>query len=223
MPLALQEILSALTQSKIELNINQNRSTMIRVLERKKKYTRLSIHHMFLEAPNEVIEALVMLLKNKRDKTSTKLIHQYIEHNSSKYDEKKSLNPNKLITQGKTYNLSHLYQRVNEQYFFSKLNLYITWFGTQNKIPRRQMTFGLYDHPQKLIKINRLLDTIETPQYFIEYIIYHEMLHEVYRPIVKANQRRSIHTKQFREKEKLFLQYDAAKVFETQFKNAIFK
>lgn len=223
MALALQEILSALTKSKVEVIINQNRSTMVSVLERRRNYARLSIHEMFLEAPNSVVEALVYLLKNKRNDASSKLIHNYIDQNSSKYEYNDQLDKSKLITQGKVYDLDELYQKINATYFSSSLNLHITWFGTQQKLPKRQISFGLYHEPLKLIKINRLLDTFDVPQFFVEFIIYHEMLHEIYRPKRMPSGRRSVHTQEFKEKEKLFLEFQKVKAFEKEFKKVIFK
>lgn len=223
MTLALQEILSALTQSKVELIINQNRSTMIRILERRRKYIRLSIHQMFLNASNEVIEAIVLLLKNKSCTHSSRRIHDYIEKHSEKYDPQKAFDPSKLETQGEVYNLKTAYDKVNQTYFSSNLKLWITWFGNKQSFPRRQISFGLYHEPSKLIKINRHLDHLHIPTYFLEYIIYHEMLHEIYRPKVRAGKRRVIHTREFKEKEKLFFEYDQAKMFEKQLTKSIFK
>ena len=76
MPIALQEMLSALTKSKIDLTINQNKSTMISILERRRKYAKLSVRQMFLEAPNNVIEAIVLLLKNKNKMIAKSKVYQ---------------------------------------------------------------------------------------------------------------------------------------------------
>lgn len=223
MSLALQEILSALTKSKVDLIINQNRSTMIRILERKRKYIRLSIHQMFLNASNEVIEAIVLLLKNKSCRQSSRRIHEFIERHSKKYDSQAVFDPSKLQAQGDVYNLQASYDKVNQTYFSSSLKLWITWFGNKERFPKRQISFGLYHEPSKLIKINRHLDQVHVPSYFLEFIIYHEMLHEIYRPKVRSGKRRVVHTKEFKEKEKLFIEYKEAKVFEKQLTKSIFK
>lgn len=222
MALALQEMLQALTQMQINLMVNDNRSTMISILERKRKYIRLSLHQMFLEAPNEVIIALSELLKNKRSKSYNQILRQFINLNSQKYDREYSVNKDRLSSKGEFFDLGELYQKVNQHYFESKLDLHITWFGQGKKRPRHQISFGLYHEPLKLIKINRLLDRKETPSYFVEYIVYHEMLHEVYRPETRNNGYRCVHTKIFKEKEKEFHAFSSAKEWEEKFKSTFF-
>ncbi len=223
MTLALQEMLQALTKMQIDLTINDNRSTMISVLERKRRYARVSIHRMFLNSTNEVIIALADLVKNKKSKEQSRVIRHFIDQSSPEYEYKEKLDPNKLDAHGEFFDLNELHKQVNEQYFQSKLDLSITWFGNKNRRPKSQICFGLYQQPLKLIKINRLLDQESTPSYFIEYIIYHEMLHDVYRPETSSKGSRRIHTQKFKEKEKDFLHYNQAKDWENQFKKVIFK
>lgn len=222
MPLALQEMLQALTQMQINLIINDNRSTMISILERKRKYVRLSLHQMFLDAPNNVIIALSELLRNKRSKEYNQILRQFINLHSAKYDKNYPINLNRLSAQGEYFDLKKLYEKVNQHYFDAKLNLHITWFGQGKKRPKHQISFGLYHEPLKLIKINRLLDRKETPTYFVEYIVYHEMLHEVYRPEIRSNGYRCVHTKIFKEKEKEFHHFSSAKAWEEKFKSTLF-
>ena len=66
---------------------------------------------------------------------------------------------------------------------------------------------------QNVIKINPILNDREVPDYFIEYIVYHEMLHAVYPPI-RIGPKRAVHHKKFLEMEKTFPHYDIAKKWE---------
>ncbi len=223
MALALKQMLSALTKMQVDLIINDNRSSMISVLERNRKYVRVSVHRMFLTSSNSVIIALADLLRNKRGREHNRVLRNFIDQSSIEYDSKHTLDKTKLISKGDFFDLEKLYEKVNREYFNSELNLSITWFGKKNRIPRTQITFGLYQDSFKLVKINRLLDQKETPSLFIEYIIYHEMLHEVYRPETNIRGYRRIHTATFREKEKEFLHYHDAKTWESSFKKVIFK
>lgn len=222
MSLALREMLEALTQMQIDLMINNNRSTMLSILERRRKYARLSLHRMFLGASNPVIIALAELIQNKKSPQSNRLIREFINSCSDVYETKRQLDTNKLITQGRHYDLIEHYNRVNAQYFDRELKLHITWFGNRKR-PRSHLTFGLYHEPTKLIKINRLLDHENVPTYFLEYIIYHEMLHEMHRPELTPSGRRRVHTPSFKKQEKLFQEYDKAKSWEQNFQRAVFK
>lgn len=223
MTLALQEILSALTKKQIDLIINDNRSTMVSILERQRKYARVSVHRMFLDAPTDVIYAIVDMVQNKRDKNSNFVLQKFINGQTDHYEYMHRLKKVTLETKGQVHDLEPLFQKVNRHYFTSPLNLSITWFGKPQKKNKRQISFGLYHHATKLVKINRVLDQINVPDFFVEYIIYHEMLHEIYRPQPTENGFIRIHTKEFKENEKRFEYYKEAKAFEEEFKKILFR
>lgn len=117
-----------------------------------------------------------------------------------------------LRTQGEIYDLQAMYDTLNVEYFDSKLNLNITWFG-KGMIPKTRILFGSYDHRFQLIKINRYLDREVVPQHFVRYIIYHEMLHDILPPIRGRNGRRNIHHPEFKRREKTFEEYALARNF----------
>ncbi|NGX38169.1 MAG: hypothetical protein K1000chlam2_01341, partial [Chlamydiae bacterium] len=114
-----------------------------------------------------------------------------------------------LRTQGEIYDLQAMYDTLNVEYFDSKLNLNITWFG-KGMIPKTRILFGSYDHRFQLIKINRYLDREVVPQHFVRYIIYHEMLHGMVPGYVDERGFFRIHGPEFKRRERLFVDYDKA-------------
>ncbi|GAB4225702.1 MAG: hypothetical protein Tsb0021_00860 [Chlamydiales bacterium] len=116
----------------------------------------------------------------------------------------------RLHTQGDYFCLRSIYREINEIYFENALDVKITWFGNRDYKPRTRATFGSYCDDKKLIRIHRRLDQEHIPYYFISYIVYHEMLHHVYPPIVNRQRKREIHHSLFLEKEKQFLEYHEA-------------
>jgi predicted metal-dependent hydrolase len=50
------------------------------------------------------------------------------------------------------------------------------------------------------------------PQYVVEYIVYHEMLH-LKHPVKLRGSRRCVHPPEFQAEEKLFGQFEQAKQF----------
>ena len=103
---------------------------------------------------------------------------------------------------------------VNEEYFEGRVSLSITW-GTQSHrriVKKRRL--GSYDRDKNMIRISPILDRRTVPRYFVEFVVYHEMLHadiEIYKG---RNGRRLIHTKEFRKREKLFKHYERAIAWE---------
>lgn len=127
-----------------------------------------------------------------------------------------------LRTEGKHYNLKEIYDRINQQYFEGKVDLQITWFGPKKSLYQRRVVLGCYHRDKKLVKINRLLDQSDIPDYYISFIVYHEMLHHVAPPIEQMFRKRQIHHPNFKALEKQFQDYALVKEFRKKTKTRWF-
>lgn len=193
---------------KLQLKINDNRSTMLSV-RWEPDQTKVSLHRMFLQAPRNVMDSLACYLRREHQEISP-TIKYFIEENIKKLDYSHMLDPQKLSFQGSIYNLQKQYNTINQEYFDNQLDLNITWFGKPNQRNRTRVTFGLYHEPLRLIKINRMMDSPRFPEYVVNYIIYHEMLHHVCPSYHDQKGIHRIHSKEFKEKEIQFHQYTLA-------------
>lgn len=212
MPLtSLQNRLELETKKRVELRLNNNRSIMLSVKWEPNK-TKISLHKFFLTAPENVLESLVNYVKCHRGKMAPD-IKSFIEENIRKLDYSHTLDKGRLSVQGKYYNLRNIFDELNSEYFSEKLNLCITWFQQKAKRGRSQVTFGTYNEPLKLIKINQMLDSDKFPDYFVSYVIFHEMLHNFLPCFYDKNGRLRVHHKEFKIKEKCFRDYERAKVW----------
>lgn len=207
-PLSFQQQLEHDAGVKLNLKINDNRSTMLSV-KWEPDCTKVSVHRMFLQAPQNVMQALACYLKGDNKKLAPS-IKAYIEDNMQKLDYSHQLDLSLLQTKGQVYDLKEIYHSVNQEYFDKQLELYITWFGNDKQTRRRKVTFGLFHDPLKLIKINRLLDNPRFPDYFISYVVFHEMLHHVCPSYVDEKGFKQIHNKEFKQREKQFKYFDKA-------------
>lgn len=146
------------------------------------------------------------------------LYNKKINYFPSLYLKKqKASHPLKPTVKEHYHPLTDIYAEVNQAYFKNTLNLEIAWFGKKDRISSSKMVLGYYHEKKKIIKIHRKLDHSLVPRYFISYIIYHEMLHHVYPPIIK-NRRRLIHHRDFKNEEMKFLWYNEAQKFIQQIK-----
>lgn len=200
--LTFQEQLESSAGIKLHLKINDNRSTMLSV-KWEPDCTKVSLHRMFLKAPQNVMQALACYLKGEHKKLAPS-IKAYIEHSLQKLDYSHELDLSKLETNGRFYDLKKIYSDLNLEYFDESLDLHITWFGEKRRRLSNRVTFGLFHDPLRLIKINRLLDNSRFPNYFVAYVIYHEMLHYVCPAFVDENGQKHIHSKAFKMREKEF-------------------
>ncbi len=74
-------------------------------------------------------------------------------------------------------------------------------------------TLGSYCLRTNTIRINPVLDRKTVPDYFIGFIVYHEMLHADM-GVCRINGRRSVHSSEFRKRERMFKEYEKALAWE---------
>ena len=117
----------------------------------------------------------------------------------------KPLSSRKTIvrTKGKVHNIKKIFDRLNKEHFDGKIKAKITFgkFGCRNVKRRRRITFGTYSFSELLIRIHPILDSKEVPECFVEHVIHHEILHEVYPPIPGNGSKWQIHHYKFRAAE----------------------
>lgn len=182
---------------------------MVRVLEQSRKKIRLSLHKMFVMAPDQVMDALASFVTGKTSLPAP--VKSYIHDNLEAHREFRAP---KLHTLGSYYDLQSLYDEVNERYFRGAFKLSITWYGKELKSRGSSLTFGLYDASLRLIKIHRILDQDWICENFIRFVIYHEMLHHVFPPYVGTNGQLCVHNQEFKLAEKAFPKYQQVKAWE---------
>ena len=78
---------------------------------------------------------------------------------------------------------------------------------------QRSIRLGSYDFDRRLIRIHPALDQPWVPSYFVEYVIFHEVLHAILPPTSSAG-RRAIHHRAFCAMERTFYRYEEALAWE---------
>jgi hypothetical protein len=104
--------------------------------------------------------------------------------------------------EGEVYNLKDSFERINNEYFEDVLALPILKWGSIKTCRK----FGHYDFVNHVIHISKSLDSLKVPLFVLDYVMYHEMLH-IYFGFKVTKYNRISHTKEFKEREKLFFKY----------------
>lgn len=202
--------LSCYLDLPLEYRVTKNRSTMLRLLIGK----RLSLHEMFLLAPDEILAAIAAYVKTpfaSRKSPHNQKLRDYIRAHQDAYVERAKERPLVLLPQGKFYHLQSLMESIHQEYFSGELELAITWF--KGRGARKRILFGKYEADRRLIKINDYLDSASVPEYFVRFVIYHEMVHHVVPGVMKRG-RCSVHGAAFRQMERKFREYEKARMWE---------
>lgn len=120
-----------------------------------------------------------------------------------------------LRHEGRYFDLQQMFDRLNARYFKGRLRGYdVKWGRRRKHRPKEYFIFGTIQEEDRVIRINPLLDQPFVPRWFINYILYHEMLHSVVPDEVRPNGRRRVHTEEFNRREREFRGYYRARRWE---------
>lgn len=113
-----------------------------------------------------------------------------------------------VVTQarGLHHDLAASFDRVNATYFQGSLRRpRLVWSRTF-----AVRKFGHYDQAHDTVMLNAVLDKKTVPEYAVDFIVYHELLHKKLGVTWKSN-RMAAHTRRFMEEERKFQQYEQAR------------
>lgn len=209
----LERRLAAAAGEPVMLSITDNRRSMIRH-SRRDGLLRVRVHHMFVDAPAVVQEALIRYVVHA-DREASNLVGRYINDNLHRIRARRRQRT-KLLTRGEHHDLLAIFRQLNDKYFEGRVDALITWARKPvrpKSAPRKAIKLGSYSAVERLIAIHPVLDRSWVPRYFLAFVIYHEMLHHLI-PAVRDNGRAALHPPVFREREKAFRLYERACTWE---------
>jgi hypothetical protein len=113
--------------------------------------------------------------------------------------------PADLRAVGRHHNLNAAFDRVNRAYFGGKMpRPKLTWNAT---FTRRKL--GHYDFHTDTVMLSITLDDPKVPNYVVDFVMYHELLHKQL-GVRAVNGRRRVHTPEFRRAERRFREWRKA-------------
>jgi hypothetical protein len=207
----------------------------------KQGLAHVRLHHMFAEADDATLRAIACFLHEGHGSASGP-IQRYIEQHrvhirslAARTREPSAAHAGiapalrggaidagsaeVVCGNGKHHDLYVLFARLNARYFGGEVSARIDWArmsrGQGRSRRRHSIKLGSYRGPDPLIRVHPVLDAAWVPAFFVEYIVYHEMLHHVI-PMPLQNGRRRLHGRDFRARERQFHDYDLAIAWERE-------
>jgi predicted SprT family Zn-dependent metalloprotease len=214
--MSIVEKLKTFLKKEVDVFFTDNRTTMITVKRKTDGSYFVRLHNMFSGAGEDVIKALSDYIEGKR-RGSREIIRGFINDNIDKIKllpRQNSRPAARLYTAGRFFELNEIFDKLNREYFNGVISTKITW-GRGSHNSRRYIRFGSYTEKDDIIRIHPILDRQFIPDFFIESIVYHEMLHKLVKTRVE-NGRRRVHTAEFKEMEKRFGDYKKAREWEKE-------
>lgn len=168
-------------------------------------------------APAGVLRAIAHILLAKMyrhpiDREQAARYRRYVSshHMSRKAHLVRQLRGRKRIlsAKGHAYDLDAIFDDLSVKFFHGLLaRPQMTWSSD-----RARNRLGHYDPAHNAIVISRVFDHPRVPQYVLEYIVYHEMLH-LKHPVKLRGSRRCVHSAEFQAEEKRFERFEDARKF----------
>jgi hypothetical protein len=206
-----EEIIQKNQQSSFELMIELVNFSGLYKGKRSNTFAKITINEGFINAPDEVLQALIKSILYGKTKNNTQIIRLF----TSSEEYSSVLLMLDLIVevvsekpQGKTYNLDDLFNKLNQEYFggnLAKPRLAWSKINTYRK-------FGHYEPARDRVVMSLTLDDANIPKFVTEFVLFHELLHKSH-GIKWVNGKRMVHTPEFRADESQFKLYAEAQVW----------
>ena len=150
---------------------------------------------MFVGAEPRVVRALARYVVHNDRRAST-LLGEFIEQHQHiiRQQERRPRNLT-LRTAGRHHDLQAIFDCLNGERFGGALDARITWgLVTSRRHRRRSIKMGSFAVEDRIIRIHPALDQACVPDYFVAWIVFHEMLHGKHE-VQREHGRRRFHTR----------------------------
>lgn len=170
--------------------------------------TLLKAHIGFQNGDQQLWQALLQCSLGQHTQVSEQLYREFAESedfNETLFDLESFAAPPAPPTRGHAHDLDESFARVNAAYFGGLMpKPKLVWNRT---LTARK--FGHYQPGRDTIMISVTLDAPGVPDYVIDFVMYHELLHKKHGSLI-VNGRRLAHSPAFRAEERRFAKYDEA-------------
>jgi hypothetical protein len=210
----LADALSAFLSEDVRLTVHDNRSTMVS-FRRRGPEVHYRIHHMFLDAPDAMVEALAAFAQPGRGTAARRReagrgIDEWVKRHRHRISGART---GPLQPRGRAHDLQAIFDRINAGHFGGAIDARIGWGSVRVGDRRRTVKTGVYLEEARLIRIHPSLDRPEVPELYVSFIVFHEMLHQAV-PAREVRGRRVVHGAEFRRRERAWPDFERALAWE---------
>jgi hypothetical protein len=99
----------------------------------------------------------------------------------------------------------------------------ITWGRRGPSRTRNSLRLGSFDPDPRLVRIHPVLDQASVPEWFVRFVLFHELLHAVHPPERGSDNRWVHHGALFRRREQGYVDYERAITWERRNLRALIK
>ncbi|HVO31506.1 MAG TPA: hypothetical protein VMV18_12250 [bacterium] len=197
----------------IRLTVHDNRKVMLSFRRRDGKPVSIRLHHLFLTAGADEVRAIARFVRSKHPDA-----RQILARHIRRYDHLIGVRLPEAVARpgkGRAYDLERIFRDLNRRHFGNRVRARIVWGKKVRRERRRTIRLGLYCDAEKKIVISPALDRRSVPRYVVEWIVFHEMLHQVV-GFTLVNGAYVAHTPEFRAREQAYPDFARASAWEAR-------
>ena len=174
-------------------------------------FKKITVNFYYICAPPKIWNAIFLAIV-KGHPASRRVAEQYVQSSEAQclravYADLSPLRDHDV------YDLSRMFDSLNARFFNNALPKPVIAWTTR----MQYSILGTYDFHWDILRISKALNDRRVPEYAIEFVMYHEMLH-IKHGARRENNRFLAHTANFRAEEKLYPKYLEAEQFCAQLK-----
>ena len=194
---------------RVQLTFTRNRTTMLSFRERH-GLCQIRLHELFRQAGEREWRALSDYIDG-HGREASRIIDAFILAQSPTQPRAGSAECN---TRGRFHDLKPIFDELNATYFHGAVLAAISWGSASSRRYRRTIQLGIYLRNEALIRIHPCLDQAFVPRHYVAWVVFHEMLHDVFG--IDLGRRRKVHPPEFNAIEQSFPDYARCKAWEQQ-------
>jgi hypothetical protein len=210
-PLHVEELrrrLSIALARPVAIRVNDNRTTMLSVRPlRPGPGVQLSMHRMFLEADESMVPVLAKFITGGDDESRRRIRLYIAEHDRPPAADARPSPARRrrrgIGAQGRHYDLQPRMERILAEHFPGVEDVRIEWMDRRPDpdAKPRTLTLGHWDARARMVRVHPVLDHPDVPDYFLDFILFHELAHARVGARVDRAGRRMHHTREFYQEE----------------------
>ncbi|HEX9052259.1 MAG TPA: hypothetical protein VF841_17150 [Anaeromyxobacter sp.] len=210
----LADALAERLAEQVRVTVHDNRSTMVS-FRRRTGEVHYRVHHMFLDAPGDVLDALAAFAGGPRAaagrrRSAGSRIDAFVRRNRARIAIPRA---DRLEARGRAHDLQAIFDRLNAEHFEGRIEARIGWGPVRGGRRRRTVKTGVYVQDARIIRIHPTLDRPQVPEFYVAAVVFHEMLHQAV-PAREAHGRRVVHGAEFRRQERAYPDHERARAWE---------
>jgi hypothetical protein len=209
----LQRFLQRTVPQRVTVTLDDDRMAIVRAEKAGQDSIALRLHGSFLDAPDRILKALVRFLRRPEPHLRRRVQRLYRRAGLARAGG--GARPVVLRHRGRYFDLKEIFDSINERHFNGEVKAFVTW-GRRTRAANRSRSihFASYNWARRVIRVHPDLDRGFVPRYFLESVLFHEMLHAHLGISEGRDGRRSAHGVEFRRRERAWPGFERAKAWE---------